>query len=246
MKKLIITLALVFVFVPAALWATTQNGESNSFQQFQQDVNKAYASYRMSLFQTNKKNQAKSLESALNFQQQWQAITEKYGEAPPDVYANDPEWRATLFNISDINALGIQEILVGNLSDAHETLEAIRDELGALRQRNQVNTFSDHVNNYHEAMESLLLLGLKPNDIDNNSLLTIREELAVLEYLAEKMKGNAPVEYLQNEGFKQAINGVFNSLKNLRKAVNEKNPDNILKAIKKLKPAYAKVFIKFG
>lgn len=246
MKGFFIALILLFVFLPAALWAGNQGGATSTFKQFQQEVNKAYASYRMALFQTNKKNQKKSLESAVNFQQQWQAIIEKYLEAPPGVYANDPEWEDTLVVIGNINGLGIQEILVERLSDAHETLEAIRDELGALRQRNQVSTFSDHVNNFHEAMESLLQLGLKPNDIDNKTLLTLHEDLAVLEYLAKKMKENAPAEYLENEGFSQAMNGVFASLKNLRQALSEKNPDNILKAIKKLKPAYAKVFVKFG
>ena len=246
MEKLIITLALVFVFVPAALWADTQGGETNTFQQFQQEENKAYASYRMALFQTNKKNQTKSLESAVSFQKQWQAITEKYIEAPPDIFANDPEWEATLVEIGNINALSINEILSGQLSDAHDTLEAIRDELGALRQRNQVITFSDHVNNYHEAMESLLLLGLRPDDISDKNLLMIREELAVLDYLAEKMVQKAPAEYLGNEEFKQVINGIFSSLHNLRQAVNENNPGDILQSIKKLKPAYARVFIKFG
>jgi hypothetical protein len=95
-------------------------------------------------------------------------------------------------------------------------------------------------------MESLLQLGLKPSDIDNKTLLTLHEDLAVLEYLAEKMKENAPAEYLENEGFNQAILGMFASLANLRKSLSEKNPDNIFKAIKKLKPAYAKVFVKFG
>jgi hypothetical protein len=246
MKKFFTSFILLFVFVPAALLAGTRGEAANNFQQFQQEVNKAYASYRMALFQTNKKNQTKSLESAVSFQKQWQAITEKYIEAPPDIFANDPEWEATLVEIGNINALSINEMLSGQLSDAHDTLEAIRDELGALRQRNQVITFSDHVNNYHEAMESLLQLGLTSNDMDNKALIMIHEELAVLEYLAEEMKANAPVEYLKNEGFIQLMNGVMGSVKNLRQAVNEKKPDNILKAIKKLKPAYAKVFVKFG
>jgi len=109
-----------------------------------------------------------------------------------------------------------------------------------------VSTFSDHVNNYHAAMESLLHLELKPYDIDDKGLLIIREELAVLEYLAEKMKENAPAEYMKKEEFNQALQGVFGSLQNLRQSVNEKNSDQIVKAIKRLKPAYAKVFVKFG
>ncbi len=246
MKRIFILVVLALVFMPAALWAGTQGGETNSFQQFQQDVNNAYASYRMALFQTNKKNQTKSLESAVNFQQQWLAITEKYGAAPPEVYSADPQWYSTLVRIGDITALSIREILSEKLSGSHDTLEVIRDELGALRQRNQVSTFSDHVDNYHQAMESLLLLELKPYDIDDKGLFIIREELAVLDYLADKMKENAPAEYLKKEKFDQTMKGIFGSLKKLRQAVDEKNPDKIVKAIKGLKPAYAKVFVRFG
>ncbi len=245
MKKIFILVVLVLVFIPNTLWAGTQ-GTTNTFKQFQQDVNKAYAGYRTALFQTNKKNHAKSLESTFSFQQQWLAITEKYSEAPPEVYAADPQWKPTLVNIGDITALSIREILAEKLSDAHETLEAIRDELGALRQRNQVITFSDHVDNYHEAMESLLFLELKPYDIDDKGLLLIREELAVLDYLADEMKENAPVEYLKKEKFNKAMQGVFGSLKALRHAIDEENPDKVVKAIKGLKPAYAKIFVKFG
>ncbi|UCD66124.1 MAG: hypothetical protein JSW69_00380 [Deltaproteobacteria bacterium] len=245
MKK-IVFFVVVFVFLPSVLWANNNEGKTSSFQQFQQEVNQAYTSYRVALFQTNKKNQARSLESAVDFQQQWLAITDKYIEAPPEVYASDPQWEDTLLKIGDIAGMGILEMLDGKLSDAHETLEAIRDELGALRQRNQVSTFSDHVNNYHEAMESLLHLGLKPDDIDSKAMLSIREELAVLEYLAKKMQENAPADYLENQKFHKAMEGIFESLKNLRQAVNGENPDKVAKVIKALKPAYAKVFIKFG
>ena len=84
MKKIVFFI-VVFVFLPSVLWASNSEGKTSSFQQFQQEVNQAYASYRMALFQTNKKNQARSLESAVNFQQQLVAITDKYIEAPPEV-----------------------------------------------------------------------------------------------------------------------------------------------------------------
>ena len=58
MKKLFVMVVLALVFIPAALWAAPQ-GENSSFQKFQQEVNNAYASYRIALFQTNKKNQTK-------------------------------------------------------------------------------------------------------------------------------------------------------------------------------------------
>ena len=95
-------------------------------------------------------------------------------------------------------------------------------------------------------MESLLHLDLKPSEIDSKIMSGVRENLAVLEYLADKMNENAPEKYMKNEKFNQAMRGVADSLRNLRQAVNANNPERVVKTIKALKPAYAKVFIKFG
>ena len=83
------------------------------------------------------------------------------------------------------------EISAGNLPEAHETLEAARDLMAALRHRNGVVTFSDHMNAYHAEMERMLINGPKllagPQGVQ---LLTAHS--GVLEYLARQLRSRPP------------------------------------------------------
>lgn len=93
------------------------------------------------------------------FIQQWKQIKQTYTTTPPEVFSSDPEWESTLTSIEEIAVTSAGQITEGHLAEAHETLEAIRDELTDLRKRNSVIVFSDHINNYHEVMEGLLERG---------------------------------------------------------------------------------------
>lgn len=222
------------------------SASENAFQQFYEQQNSAYASYRVALFQTNRKEQNAALKGINNFSKEWENIVLKFADAPPEIFANDAKWKSTLTKISDIASTGKQEIEAGKLSEAHGTLEEIRDEYSDLRRRNHLVFFSDYINNYHEAMEQLLLTGYSADKIDSDKKNVIREQLAVMEYLSERVVQNAPAHYRANKVYIKLQASLITSLKNLRAALDSDNPDAISKAIKGLKPAYAKLFVKFG
>jgi len=242
MKRITLT-ALTLVLLAISSWTTAAD---NRFQQFNQDVQSAYANYRMALFQTNKNDAAKSQKAVMQFQQEWQKIFETYGALPPEVFSSDEKWHQTLESISTIAKESDKQIAEGSLIEAHETLEAIRDELSSLRQRNSVVSFSDHINSYHEVMEGLLTAGYSPGKLDAAAINQIREKLGALKYLAGTIKENAPQEYAENNKYEKLQQGLFASLDQLEKALNENSPENISKAISGLKPAYAKLFVNFG
>lgn len=240
-----ITTLLVLAFSIGFL-SFNLSATENTFQQFYEQQNAAYASYRSALFQTNKKDQPASLKGINNFSKQWDNIVVQFASNPPEIFADDPDWHSTLTKISGIAAQGKKEIEAGELSEAHETLEAIRDQLSSLRSRNKLIFFSDHVNNYHEFMEHLLLAGYSKENIDENAKNSIREQLAVLEYLSEKIVHQAPENHKSDKVYIKLQAGLITSLKNLRKALDNNNAEGISKAISGLKPAYAKLFAKFG
>ena len=151
-----------------------------------------------------------------------------------------------MLKVAQIVQQGINEIKEGEVPQAHEILESIRDNLSEMRRRNNVITFSDHVNNYHEQMEHLLKKKYTVETLTSKAIVHIRESLAVLEYLAKKIQRNAPTDYLNNTEFREIIEGNYLVLKMLRNGVDEKERQKIIQAIQKLKPAYAKLFIKFG
>jgi len=241
MKKYLVLVTYLVVAVSSISFAA-----ENAFLQFNSDVEKAYSAYRKALFQTNKKDAEKSGKANETFIKQWKQIRQTYATKPPEVFSSDPEWDATLTSIEEIAEKSAGQITEGDLAEAHETLEAIRDELTELRKRNSVIVFSDHINNYHEVMEGLLMGGYSPDKIDAQTIDTLQGPISVLEYLAAAIKANAPIKYRENQQYQQLEAGLFDSLEDLNKALESKDPASVSKAINMLKPAYAKLFVNFG
>ena len=241
MKHLVIMATCLYISFTSMSFAA-----ENRFQQFNHDVDTAYASYRKALFQTNKKDAEKSGKATGSFLKQWQTIVEAYGSPPPETFSTDPTWKDTLTGITQIATESAAMIEQDKLADAHEHLEAIRDSLSSLRQRNSVIVFSDHINNYHEVMEGLLNGGYTPDSIDDAALTDIVGKLAVLHYLAEAISENAPARYEDDNTYQQLQKGLFSSLDLLEQAVESGDKKKISTAVKMLKPAYAKLFVNFG
>jgi predicted negative regulator of RcsB-dependent stress response len=226
--------------------AVLSSAGENRYQQFNAEVEQAYAAYRKALFQTNMKDAEKSGKATEMFLTQWSSIIEAYNEQPPEVFSTDPKWADTLSSIEEIAVKSAGQIKDGEVAEAHETLEAIRDELSDLRKRNSVVVFSDHINNYHAVMEELLVGGYTPDTINEAALVEIRGQLAVLNYLAEAIRDNAPQKYRSDQMYEKMEAGLFASLDGLQNALESYDPKGVSKAIKMLKPAYAKLFVNFG
>lgn len=240
MKSVIVAVCLMLGVAPLA------GAAENPFVQFNADVETAYAAYRKALFQTNRNDAEKSAEANDSFIRQWQQIRQAYGSNPPQIFSSDLKWEATLSAVEEIARNSADQITQGKLAEAHDTLEAIRDELTELRKRNSVIVFSDHINNYHSVMEALLTGGFTPDRIDDRALSEIQGQLAVLNYLAVAIRENAPAAYQGNQQYQQLEKELFESLAALAKAVESRDPASISKSINMLKPAYAKLFVNFG
>lgn len=245
-RKSVMKKFIVFAACMILGFSSLSQADENRFRQFNSDVDTAYAEYRKALFQTNQKNAEKSAKTNSLFQEQWKKIIAAYGSQPPEVFSSDPKWHETLTEIDRIAEKSSALIAAGQLVEAHEHLEGIRDQLSQLRKRNSVIVFSDHINNYHEVMEGLLEGGYTPDKIDESAMNEIRGHLSVLKYLAEAIKINSPAHYKDNESYRQLQKGLFASLDALDKAVAAQNSEAIAKSIKMLKPAYAKLFVNFG
>jgi len=238
----------LFYLMSAYVAFTTFNvmAAETTFQQFYQQQNEAYAGYRTALFQTNNENQSASLKEIAAFNTQWHQIIQQFADNPPEIFATDSEWKPTLIKVANIASQATEQIKSGNLTEAHETLEAIRDELSDLRSRNYLTFFSDRINSYHEVMEHLLVKGYNRDSIDANTIRNIYEQLAVLEYLAEEISVHVPDKYRSDDTYLKLQKGLVDSLKKLRGALNSGDTDTIAQAIKALKPAYSKLFVNFG
>lgn len=228
----------------AAMTVLPALASAGSFAGFEKSLAAAYAPYRAALFQTNQKDRAGTEKSLQAFAAQWTGLMAIYRKAPPPQYADDPKWPDTVTAIERTIDGAMAETAKGDLAKAHDVLEDIRVQLGDLRARNGVVVFSDRMDAYHEKMEETL--AAKYNGFDAAGLGAVRENAAVLVYLGEQLERHAPPAYRNDEAFKEGLAALVVSVKALQEAARAGDKPAVEKALKGLKPPYARVFVRFG
>ena len=105
--------------------------------------------------------------------------------------------------------------------------------------------YSDHMNAYHAEMEHVLIGGAKLLDQAQGFML-LMARLGALDYLAQRLSSEAPAALIANPEFTAAIKALEASLADLRNAVLAQDAAKVKAALPKIKPPYAKLFLKFG
>ena len=178
---------------------------------FEAQMRSAYADYRGALFQTNAGKQDAAIKAIESFKAKWSALAAE----PPPQYADDAAYATTLAKVTALADAAATEAGESKLAEAHETLEGIRDEIGGLHERNGVVGFSDRMNAYHAWMETIL--GKDYGGFDAAGLAVLREDAAVLAYLAADIAAHPPVE-AADPAYQGLLDAVSASVAALRQA----------------------------
>jgi hypothetical protein len=205
----------------------------------------AYAPYRAALFRTNGASQAEAQQAIDQARLAWQGILDRFAARPPVPYDRDSGFADTLRAVAAVYDKAAGQIQTGQLSQAHETLEAARDLLAALRQRNGVVIFSDAMNAYHAEMEHLLIDG--PGLLGQpQGLPRLTAQVGVLDYLGRQLRLQAPPALRQNSEFDALLKDLEASVRELVQAAQAQDAAALKAALGRLKPPYSKLFLKFG
>ncbi|MEQ1593944.1 MAG: hypothetical protein ABL985_02490 [Casimicrobium sp.] len=205
----------------------------------------AYAPYRAALFRTNNKAQAESEQAMSQARQAWADISARYAMKPPAPYDRDPTVAATLADVAAVYDAATKQIAATQLVPAHETLEKARDLMSELRRRNGVVTFSDHMNAYHEQMEHVLIDG--PAQLASaQGGQKLLASVGALDYLAARLRTQAPAALTANPEFVALQQQVQNSVAGLRDALVKQDLAAAKSALDKVKKPYSQMFLKFG
>ena len=219
---------------------------SAALADFDSDVAKAYAPYRVALFKSNQKDVEATKKALSQFQSVWNGTILKSYPTAPARYAGEAHWSESLQSISAIAAKAVDATAKGQALEAHEILEAIRAELDDLRDRNGVRVFSSFVNAYHAAMEPALGVKVSAQSWSDEKRAQLLQQAGVLAYLADDLVEHAPVDLMANVQFKKLLQGLIGSVRAFMEALESNDPAKVASAQKALKPAYAKLFLKFG
>jgi hypothetical protein len=208
-------------------------------------IQAAYLPYRTALFKTNASSQAESEQAVADARAQFRAVAERYADKPPVPYDRDADFATTLNKVDEVLAKGESQIRARELAKGHQTIEEVRDLLGALRRRNGVVVYSDHMNSYHEEMEHLVDDGAatlaKPG-----GLMMLAGQAGVLDYLARRLRTEAPAALARDAEFGGLVGAVQASVDSLRAAIARQDEAAVREAIGKIKTPYSRLFVKFG
>ncbi|WP_162916281.1 hypothetical protein [Cohaesibacter haloalkalitolerans] len=219
---------------------------SGAFADFDSDVAKAYAPYRVALFKSNQKDAEGAKQAIAKFQSIWNGTIIKTYTDVPARYAGEAKWSETLATIGSIADKAADATAKGDVLEAHDVLEAIRGELDDLRDRNGVMVFSSYVNAYHASMEPVLLTKVSVEGWSDAVRGDLFEKVGVLRYVADNLARHAPADLMANDEFKGQLKDLNASVEGLSSALKSNDPAAVVEAMKKLKPAYSKLFVKFG
>lgn len=230
--------ANAFAIAIAIVLATAPLASASPFRDAEKRVELAYADYRVALFQTNQRDAAAAERAIAGFRVKWVALAADWRSNPPPQYAEDPMLGETLATVTRLTEEAGVQAARGDLAGAHETLEGIRDALGALRSRNGILVFSDRMNAYHELMEHVI-----SHAYDNPAALA--EDVAVLAHLARQIGANRPTS-ADATAFGAAFGALQASVDTLRSAIRSGDAASIEQARKGLKGPYSRLFLRFG
>lgn len=205
----------------------------------------AYVPYRVALFKTNAKEQADAELAITNTRAQYAALAQRFGGKPPAPYDRDTEFAATLKKVDEVLAQGEAQIKARDLAAGHQTIEAVRDLLGDLRRRNGVVVYSDHMNAYHERMEHLVD-SAAATLAQPGGLMALAGQAGVLDFLAQRLRSEAPSSLNGNPEFTALVSAVQASVGALTGALARQDAAAVREAIGKIKSPYSRLFIKFG
>lgn len=205
----------------------------------------AYAPYRVALFKTNSNSQVEAQQAVLQAQDAWGEVVAQFASKPPPPYDRDTAFGTALAQVSGVYTTAAQQVGANQLSAAHDTPEKARDILAAVRQRNQVVVYSDHMNAYHAQMEYVLIDG--SNQLTQpGGLPLLTADVGALRYLAKRLSSEASANYQSNAEFAELLRAVEKSVADLQATLWAQDAAAAKAAMAKVKAPYSKLFLKFG
>ncbi len=227
--------------------ATIQAAGAGELRAFNTVFADAWSHYRAAVFYGRSGNVAVAALELDEFVNQWSALTARFGKAPPDAFADDGSWQATLESISTAARQALARFDAGDAEAAGKILQPIREIAGDLRRRNGVTVYADDVDELGAAMDVLARYRREVTDLaDAEARDMVSRQAAVVAYLFEKCDARAPAAIRDDPEFRRLITGARDSMAKLRTSLQTGDLRLYRIGIGELRSYERILFLRFG
>jgi len=214
---------------------------------FNDAVAAAYAHYRGAVFYARTGNPGVSAVELELMAAKWRAVLDRFAAAPPDAFADDPTWGETLRGVGQRVATAAAAAQRGDADATVSALVPIREELAALRQRNNVVVFSDCVDELQAAVDAVWPYRREPPDFTSAEALDrFKARLGVVAYLFRRCHARAPAAARESAEFNRLFETGHDSLGRLWRALNDGDGARLIGALRELRSVDRMLFLRFG
>jgi hypothetical protein len=207
----------------------------------------AYVHYRGAVSYLRTENTALAALELDDMAAKWGDVIARYGEAAPDAFKDDAAWAATLRGVGVRLDNALDAIDAGDAKGAIETLAPIRGELADLRRRNGVTVFSDRIDEVSAAMDALWTYRRGTPDLaDADVAHDIAAKTAVLAYVLERCRAQAPAAVRESADFSRLVEGSDEGIRRMWRALAERDEELLVNTLGELRAFERILFLKFG
>ena len=207
----------------------------------------AYAPYRSAMAYLHTGNDGLAALALDAMAARWAALCDRFQTQPPEAFAKDPAWQASLDGITGRIAAARVKLEAGDGEGAETLLVPIRADLGALRRRNGIVTHSDRIDDFSAAMTAIWVHRRAPPDMaDAQTLAALAEQARVLRQALEDAAAGPPASTAADPQFQRLIAGSFDSVATIDRAIETLDRTLLISALRELRSSEQLLWMHFG
>ncbi len=135
----------------------------------------------------------------------------------------------------------------GDTAGATVALAPIRAALGDLRKRNGIVTFSDRVDAFSAAMETMWVYRRSPPDMaDPEAMAALAEQARTLRRALEAVAASPTEKIAADPQFQRLIAGSFENIATIEHAIETRNQEVLIRALRELRSSEQLLWMNFG
>ena len=244
--RVLLRFVAAVVLVCCVVVVTSFPVRAQSSPGFETLMSRSYESFRSAYWYTRTGNLGVAAIEIMTFGTSWNALREAFGETPPEVYANDPQWAGTLAEIASINDHALELLNNGDQSAAYETISGMRQAFAELRARNGIVSFSDYVNDYDVVIRKLSAFRAWDKVLSDDDWLEMTGLADEADTAIVAIEQQAPADLVASPDFRRSIENNMEALARYREHVSDRNERGAKGSIRDLRSAYGLLFLKYG
>jgi hypothetical protein len=229
----------------ALLWPALARADETA--DFLKASAEAYRPYRGAVVYLHTGNAGIAALALEEMAERWARVCGRYRARPPPAFAADPSWRASLDEVSRRIEEARARIEAGDAAGAGAILGPIRTVLGDLRRRNGVVTFSDRIDAFSAALESLWVHRDDPPDLSDAGVVArLAAQARALREALETVHKDVPAALAGDPQLHRLLEGSRTAAGRLEQAIDGGDRELFIGTLRELRSFEQILWLNFG